>query len=327
MGEPEFGESEALQADLEFFPGAQDPPARIEPVATGASGRTFFRIRQGSFTRILMHYTDQPEDNRFFIGIAKCLHINGIPVPEILHTEPALNLIWTEDLGRRDLYSYRGKDGQEAAYRQAVEAIVGIQKLPKDLLSARGETGLPPFDEDLYRFEQNYFRTEFVRRTAPGTEDNPQLASDLNQLLSGILGEDFADVWVHRDFQSKNLMIDPSGHLRIVDFQGLRLGHRFYDLASLLDDAYVELDRELLEKFFRHFCALASLDPEKERSSFARLRTQRLLQALGAFGRFGLGRDIPFFRDSINPALRLLEQSAAEAELPRLSRLAAKLRG
>jgi len=43
---------------------------------------------------------------------------------------------------------------------------------------------------------------------------------------------------MHRDFQSKNLMIK-NEQIFVIDFQGARLGPPSYDLASLLFDPYV----------------------------------------------------------------------------------------
>ena len=45
-------------------------------------------------------------------------------------------------------------------------------------------------------------------------------------------------VFVHRDYHSRNLMVD-GARLGVIDFQDALMGPATYDLASLLRDAYI----------------------------------------------------------------------------------------
>lgn len=323
-----FSVDDALEAETGFVPASDGEDIRVEPIAEGASGRAFFRIRRKDRSHVLMHFPEEPAENHYYAGIGRVLAAHGIPVGRILREASELRLVWIEDLGSREFFDLREKpELRRAAYTKALEALVRLQELPEDLFAEASVRHLPAFDEALYRFEHRYFLSEFAARTAPSLD---LLASgvgrDLETLLGQILSEDSLRVWVHRDFQSKNLLLDRFDRVRIVDFQGLRRGHPFYDLASLLDDPYAELPRAFRADLASCFIESMPLSPPDPPASFARLRCQRLLQALGAYGRHGLGTGVRFFQECIPVALQHLEEAAGEADLPELEAFSRRLR-
>ncbi|MBC2600712.1 phosphotransferase [Puniceicoccus vermicola] len=315
---------EALAADLEAFPA--DPfPGEAIPIASGASGRRFFRILRGEQTRVLMAYPPEPHENLLFSAIGHALRAEKIPVPKILSENRERGWVWLEDLGERDLYSAREEKSERLLYYdQALETLHRIQQLPEDLFADRDIETLPGFDQELYQFEQRYFRHELVDRLAPNFPIPATLEVEMKELETRLISK--PTTWVHRDFQSKNLMIDLEGRIRVVDFQGIRRGHRYYDLASLLCDPYVNLPADERQQNFEDFCQLSSLSPQEEQKDFSSACCQRLMQALGAYGRFGLGGRVEFFQTKIPVALALLQSSANEAQLPGLAHLAGQLK-
>ncbi len=321
----EFTRATALAADIAWFPG-DGPGGRIEEIAAGASGRVFFRIRRGGRTRVLMHYPVDGEENGLFAGIGRALRGAGIPVPEILAFDPDRRLVWLEDLGERDLFALRSAPAaRRPAYRRTVEVLVRIQALPDSFFRERSVRTLPPFDGELYAFEQQYFAGELVARLLPGAAMPGSVQREWSGIRASLLGG--PTTWVHRDFQSRNLMPDRRGNPRVVDFQGIRRGHRFYDLASLLCDPYMELPEFERAELLAHYAALSPVPRGGDPVLFATACCQRIMQALGAYGKFGLGAGVPFFRSQIDPALRLLRESAARANFPALAALAADLEG
>lgn len=319
----QFTGEEAEAADRERFP--DDPPLPpAEPVAAGASGRRFYRIRTAIRTRILMAYPPEPHENQLFSRIGETLRRNGIAVPCVLAEDEQRGLVWLEDLGDRDLFSTSGDPRlRHQFYPSAIELLLAIQALSGEVFQAADTETLPPFDTELYHFEQRYFEKEFLGRI----DSAPRLSDALRQEMEHLtaLLDSRSQVWTHRDFQSKNLMIDPSGKIRVVDFQGIRRGHPFYDLASLLIDPYMNLPGGERLSLFARYCDGSSLDAESERPVFHAACCQRLMQALGAFGRFGIGGGVPFFRKKIPGALHLLCECAREAGMTGLSNLAKRI--
>ena len=101
------------------------------------------------------------------------------------------------------------------------------------------------------------------------------------------------------------------GKVRIIDFQGGRLGPLGYDLASLLHDPYVSLPQgvreSLLEEYLMVLRQYIAYDPAQFREEYFYLSLQRHLQALGAFAFLGGQRGKSFFLQFIRPALLSLQ--------------------
>jgi aminoglycoside/choline kinase family phosphotransferase len=93
--------------------------------------------------------------------------------------------------------------------------------------------------------------------------------------------------FMHRDFQSRNIMVNGSD-IYFIDFQGGRLGPIQYDLASLLIDPYTALSeplqRHLLKFAIKHLKTLKPFSTEHFQRGFHYCAISRNLQILGAFG-------------------------------------------
>src|ERR1700741_5511002 len=91
------------------FPRFNVDEVRISPIEKGGSDRKFYRIRcSAEQALILVKYNLEREENRHYVTIANFLTEHGIRVPEIYFHDAEEGLIWLEDLGERDLYSYGG---------------------------------------------------------------------------------------------------------------------------------------------------------------------------------------------------------------------------
>ena len=92
---------------------------------------------------------------------------------------------------------------------------------------------------------------------------------------------------MHRDFQSRNLMVH-QGRLWLIDFQGMRFGPPAYDLAALLIDPYVTLPESLQQGLIELYWSAAGSflggDCQGFRQHLQAVRLCRNLQVLGAYG-------------------------------------------
>jgi hypothetical protein len=68
-------------------------------------------------------------------------------------------LIWIEDLGESDLFSFRDDTWlvRSALYRSAVDEIAKLHDLPESEWAELDGEMPPEFNATLYRWEQNYF--------------------------------------------------------------------------------------------------------------------------------------------------------------------------
>src|SRR5206468_5050102 len=226
------------------FPRLDVAEIKISPIQKGGSDRKFYRIRcSAEQALILVKYNLEREENRHYVPIANFLGTHGIRVPEIYFHDPDEGLIWLEDLGECDIYSYRHESWlvRRAFYESALDQIATLHALPESVCVEMKEHLPAEFDAELYRWEQNYFfknclgryfKLENTRRAAlaalPGLKEIAQLLASFPRVL------------VHRDFQSQNIIMR-NGQAYLIDFQGMRPGLAEYDLASLLYDPYVDL--------------------------------------------------------------------------------------
>lgn len=319
---------ELLAADRARFPHDRSERT-LEPLAAGASGRVFLRIRGGRPARVLMLYPPEPSENRRFDGLAEGLRREGLPVPALLATEPQAHRSWIEDVGDRTLECLARSSAPESAtaYRQAVATLARFHALPARFPAGLAAPTLGPLDREERAAEHASFARRFLHslRADPANALEPARARERGELLAAL--EDTPYGWIHRDYQSRNLVLDHKGVVRVLDFQGLRRGPILYDLASLLYDPYVPFGSgqrdDLLAAYTEH---LPRALPGDCRPLLAAAAVQRLLQALGTFGEFGLRRGIPAFRKPLPTALRRLEEAAQACNWPAHAESAARWR-
>ncbi len=292
-----------------------DDDISIAPIEKGGSERRFYRVRMGSRSLILVKYNDQREENRHYVRIAQVLDALGVRTPKVYFHDESQGLIWMEDLGEHDLWSYREEPWpvRRASYQSALEEVYRLHARGWDGLSRFPFTLQIEFDAALYRWEQKYFFDHCVGRYF----DNLGDPAKIERLAALPVWETIAEklaawprVLVHRDFQSQNILMH-DGHAHLIDFQGLRPGLAHYDLASLLYDPYVRLNAAERGELIDFYLGLGRRnDLGKSRQEFEEIyhlcALQRLMQALGAYGFLGLVREKPEFLAHIPVALASL---------------------
>jgi N-acetylmuramate 1-kinase len=303
------------------FPLLDVADIKIRPIEKGGSDRKFYRIRcSANQVLILVKYNLEREENRHYVEIAKFLDAHGIRVPKIYFHDAEEGLIWIEDLGERDLYSYRHNSWlvRRALYEAALDEIIKLHSLPESVCLEMKEHLPAEFNLALYRWEQKYFfnnclgryfRVDDSKRKELGAL--PRLREIARHLTT------FPRVLVHRDFQSQNIIIQ-NGQVNLIDFQGMRPGLAEYDLASLLFDPYVDLsdaERSELITYYRQKHVDNGRTMDRQFDDTLRLcAMQRLMQALGAYGFLGLVRGHEHFLRYVPRAVHSLRQIMAKID-------------
>jgi aminoglycoside/choline kinase family phosphotransferase len=117
---------------------------------------------------------------------------------------------------------------------------------------------------------------------------------------------------VHRDFQSQNIIVR-DGEAFLIDFQGMRRGRQEYDLASLIFDPYMDHSEEEREKLLDLWEDISEERPIDD--IFKKCATQRLMQALGAYGNLVSNKGEDWFAQHIPAACRLLSEVVKGTDL------------
>jgi aminoglycoside/choline kinase family phosphotransferase len=305
---------------------------RLTLVFQGGSDRVFYRVQAGGGASfVLMHYSPDRKENNYYAAIAGFLRDIGVAVPVIISRDPARHFILMEDLGEKDLWSLRNEpwDDRRAWYRETLVLIDRLHAFaPGDFPSGTVPL-MEEFSPDLYRWERDYFRENFVEgicRIRLGSEEAEKTERELAALARHIHGT--ARSLVHRDLQSRNVMIC-RGSPVLIDFQGMRLGSPFYDLGSLLYDPYVRFTAEERQELLSYYYVLSDRTIEWKgfRKAFYEASVQRLMQALGAYGFLGVKRGLSGFLEHIPRGLEHLADAAGRVKsLPRLRDLAIRCR-
>jgi aminoglycoside/choline kinase family phosphotransferase len=304
------------------FPRVDFDKVEITPIEKGGSDRRFYRICcSAEQTLILVKYNLEREENRHYVEIAQFLAEHGIRAPKIYFHDPNEGLIWIEDLGERDLFSYRAEPWmvRRAFYESAIDEILKLHRLPESICEEMRERLPAEFNAALYLWEQSYFFENCFGRYFK--IDNDELATlSALPVLSEIADRLSAQprLLVHRDFQSQNIMMR-NGQAYLIDFQGMRPGLAQYDLASLLYDPYVDLGDGERDELLAYYCGGKVSDDFRETLRLCAM--QRLMQALGAYGYLGLVKGHEHFLQHIPAAMKSL--CAIVSALPALEQLAA----
>lgn len=318
--------------------GAGELPLAVAALAGDGSPRRFYRCRlAGGREQILVlpAQADEPglAEAAAAFAIGRHLRQAGVPVPEIYGFDALTGALLLEDLGDLQLYGRLAAAPAPAEiialYRQAIEILLTIQikARPGFPLAACWDTS--HYDRRLMlERESGYFYQALGRDWLGWPEPAPELSAEF-QLLAELVSRQPADFVLHRDYQCRNLMLQGE-RLRVIDFQGARLGPLGYDLAALLYDPYAALVDELRQQLLTFYLARApEYDPAFDRQLFLAgwplLAIQRHLQMLGAFAFLSRQRRKPFFRRFLRPTAHRLAQLVGEqpqaASLPLLRKL------
>ncbi|PID75546.1 MAG: aminoglycoside phosphotransferase [Deltaproteobacteria bacterium] len=305
-------------------PGDRWQSLVLRPLPGDGSQRRFWRLFRKDRSLCLLCAPESPSEAglrearaTFFIG--RHLQRKGCAVPGIFGWDASSGLVIFEDLGSSSLQSIVGSSHDTAflkdLYREVVARLVHLQF-----------RGVEDFDPDwcwqstcydkklMLEGESRYFLEAFWKGLLH--EQVPAAVEKECLLLADYAARAAANVFLHRDFQSRNIMVRGAEPC-FIDYQGGRLGPPGYDLASLLIDPYVCLEQDFQEEIVAYYLQVAAehiVDTQEFLQHYTFLALQRNLQIIGAFSFLFRIRKKEFFFQYIRPSLlsaaRLLRQPA-----------------
>ena len=195
-----------------------------------------------------------------------------------------------EDLGNTHLYQKIDSGEFEFFYDRTIDTLVKMQNTETE--------GLPLYDEAFLKFEMELMPEWYIEKYLGHTlniEEKSILEKSFDVIAQEVLGQP-QDVFVHRDYHSRNIMIGGcADEIVVIDYQDARTGAITYDLVSLLRDVYVEFDPQMVQKMVLQFRDKKGLNVSNE--TFMRwfdfMGLQRHIKILGIFSRLALrdGKD------------------------------------
>lgn len=306
--------------------------AFIRLIGSGGSDRAYYRIQAHNNTAILMKCTDADPDYERHLMFTSFFGQYDVPVPELIAADPGNHLGLFEDIGDTSLFTWlqckKHPEVVELMYRKIIDILVVLHARVTEKSGECPELHNRLFDFEHLRWETAYFVEQFVRGVRGLTPpDERRLDEECNLLARTV--DAFAKSIIHRDFQSQNIMITSTDDIRILDYQGARMGPPAYDLASLLWDPYCRLQDDMRMSLIDYYLKKMNtalddrFDEDAFKQSLLPCRLQRHMQALGAYGFLSLVKGKTHFMNYVPRALAyLLDEIASVTEIyPELHKL------
>jgi aminoglycoside/choline kinase family phosphotransferase len=253
-----------------------------------------------------------------FVDVQRYLAGIGVRVPAIHAFYEADGLMVLEDLGD-EMLETRLLAGEARAplYERAIDQLARLRAHAEARPSGCVAFGRS-FDEELYRWELDHF-VEWGLEAWKGRSLSASEKAVVDRAFQRVARDLAAEPkgFTHRDYQSRNLMVLPSGEQAVIDFQDALLGPRQYDLVALLRDSYVELDAPFVEAMLRRYLERLAAEggPKLEYGSFREvfdlLTVQRKLKDAGRFVFIDRVKKNPGFLPSIPASLRYVKDAFA----------------
>ena len=224
-----------------------------------------------------------------FLRIAGYLEAMQLNAPRIMEANLDDGFLLLSDLGTWQYLEVLQHDATAAPglYGDALTALLTMQRR-----GAAYQSLLPPYDEELLRFELSLFH-DWLCGTHLGItlsdEEERAWQQGCDALVINAL--DQPQVFVHRDYHSRNLMLTDENNPGILDFQDAVEGPLTYDLVSLLKDCYVQWPAEQVWQWALDFYSGVDasvrerVDEGQFRRYFELMGVQRHLKAAGIFAR------------------------------------------
>lgn len=309
-----------------------EAPTSIEPLPGAGSNRKYFRLKGKE--SLIGVYGTSTEENRAFIYMARHFSQKGLPVPRILTESPDQSVYLQDDLGDISLFQLI-KQGRESGNFSDEETNIlkrTIRLLPQIQFEGSKDMDfsycypLATFNRRSVLWDLNYFKYCFLKAT--GLEFQENLLEDDFERMADTLLQIEPQVFMYRDFQSRNIMIR-EGKPYFIDFQGGRKGPFYYDVASFLWQAKANypdsLRQELLDEYLDALRPYHTMDKEQFLTTLRHFVLFRTLQVLGAYGFRGYFEKKAHFIQSVPYAIENLRQ-LLETDFPEYPYLCLMLR-
>ncbi|RUR12447.1 aminoglycoside phosphotransferase family protein [Legionella sp. km772] len=263
------------------------PNFNLTPLTGDASFRRYFRVQYQNTSLIVMDAPPGKEDLKPFINISKVLTQAQVPTPELIAMDVEQGFLLLSDLGDVLLLNELNKNTATDYYQKAINTLLMMQKI------STKDSQIPAFDKAFMLKEMSlcpdWFLKNYLALELKPIEEQLMI-NTMDWLADEVAQQPL--VFIHRDYHSRNIMVQESASLAVIDYQDAMQGPLTYDLVSLLKDCYISWPREQVLEWLNYFYEhqpLAQVYSEEEFiRAFDLCGLQRHLKVLGIFSRLYL---------------------------------------
>ncbi|MBK7146940.1 MAG: phosphotransferase [Xanthomonadales bacterium] len=262
-----------------------DAQAKFEPASSDASFRSYYRVLSRDNRFIVMDAPPERENIAPWLDILARLRKANVNAPELVAVERGQGFILMADLGDQSYLSQLNEGSADTLYRDALNTLYAMQ-------TRVDCSGLETYHYGKLVAEMELFPEWFLKRHLGLQQDCAgwdTIEHAFSVLTASALEQ--PQVFVHRDFHSRNLMRTPMNNPGVIDFQDAVKGPITYDLVSLLRDCYIEWPKERVLAWmqqYRERAVQGNLIAHNElrfKRWFDLMGVQRHLKVLGIFCR------------------------------------------
>ncbi len=304
----------------------------LESASADASFRSYWRGTSAGQTWIVMDAPPDKEDTGPWLAMAQRLTDAGLNAPLIKAVDSENGFVLMSDLGTQLFLPALNAESVQGLYGQALDALLHMQLKVSC-------ADLPVYDEQRLVTEMELMPTWFFERHlgfTPSCDEWDVIELAFRALITN--AEQQTQVFVHRDYHSRNLLLSESGKPGILDFQDAVRGPITYDLASLLRDCYIAWPNAQVDGWVEAYrlkaqaAGLATGSSSQFLRAFDLMGLQRHIKVLGIFcrlyyrdGKAGYLNDLPLvwqYTQSIGkkypetaPLIALIEQAIGTRDI------------
>ncbi len=291
-----------------------------EKMPVYGSRRSFYRLKRGNESLIAIT-DDNHEQFNSYLNCRRIFQKLNVNVPFIFDFFEDLDIILAEDLGEDLLEDIiNASENKWNYYKKVIDALIEWQQNYDEYPNVSGSVMLPEYTVEFARNDTRLFTARYLKGYLDLAESEyKDLYPRFDELAESAAA--ITKTLMHRDFQTRN-MLWRYDEPHFVDFQAAMIGPYTYDIASLVFDNHVDLERDLKEKMIDYFF---SFYPEQDRSDLYPAAVQRTLQAIGTYAFLSRERGSTRYERFIPVGLRHLEEIGTMSGDERMRRLIAKL--
>jgi len=274
----------------------------ISVASADASFRKYYRLSRDKTNYLLMDSSLELDSLEPFLDVTQRLLNAGVKAPKILEKNLELGYLIIEDFGSTHYLDLLNEGNFQTLYKNAIDEILKMQNANVEKL--------PLYDKEFLHFEMDLMQEWYIQELLKKSLDAPKkkLIQETLEAISAVVLKQPQNIFVHRDFHSRNIMLTAENAIGVIDYQDAMSGAITYDLVSLLKDCYIAFEAKeikALALYFRDKKALDVSDAEFIKW-FDFMGLQRHIKVLGVFSRLhirdakdGYLKDIPLVRQYV----------------------------
>ena len=255
----------------------------IKEIKGDASKRKYYRVVSNRKSYIVMDSGLEKRNFNNFLKYTKIFKENDVNTPALFDINIKKKIILIEDLGNNLIFNKVNNKNLNNIYENVILNILKIQKIRNKNINYYS---YKKYLKESLLFN-NWVLREFLNFNI-SKKDEKKIYTSLTNLINSINTK--FNKLVHRDYHSKNIFFKNKKTI-IIDYQDALYGSPIYDLVSILNDCYKDIDiktkKNLLNLFNNGFNDdnKIKLSSDELLYNFDMLSIQRHMKASGIFCR------------------------------------------